>query len=132
MSKRFTLLVTSSPYSKQGHHSALAFARAVIECGHQIEAVFFHADAVYVANELNCPASDETNITFEWQMFAQEHKIELSVCIGASLRRGICDKESANQEQLPSSNLATGFVLDGLGRLAQATAVSDRLIRFGG
>ena len=132
MSARFTLLVTASPYSKEGHHSALAFAKATIECGHHIECIFFHADAVYVASELNCPASDETNITFEWQIFAQEHKIELSVCIGASLRRGICDQETAVQEQLSSSNLATGFVIDGLGRLAQATAVSDRLIRFGG
>jgi tRNA 2-thiouridine synthesizing protein D len=132
MTARFTILVTASPYSRQGHTSALAFARAVIECGHNIDTIFFHADAVYVASELNCPPTDETNITFEWQLFAQQHNVELSVCIGASLRRGICDQETATEEQLNSSNLANEFILDGLGNLAQATANSDRLIRFGG
>ena len=132
MSARFTILVTASPYSRQGHTSALAFAHAVIECGHSIDTIFFHGDAAYVASELNCPPSDETNITFEWQLFAQQHNIELSVCIGAALRRGICDKDIASQEQLNSSNLANEFTLDGLGSLAQATANSDRLVRFGG
>ncbi|MFT5521632.1 MAG: tRNA 2-thiouridine synthesizing protein D [Enterobacterales bacterium] len=132
MTTRFTILVTASPYSRQGHTSALAFARAVIVCGHNIDSIFFHGDAVYVASELNSPPTDEKNITFEWQLFAQQHNVELSVCIGASLRRGICDKETASQEQLNSSNLATEFRLDGLGNLAQATANSDRLIRFGG
>jgi len=65
-------------------------------------------------------------------MFARKYNVELSVCIGASLRRGICDAETASQEQLSSSNLAEGFILDGLGRLAQASEASDRLIRFGG
>lgn len=132
MTARFTLLVTAPPYSRQGHHSALAFAKAAIECGHQIDCVFFHGDGVYVASELNCPSPDEPNITFEWQMFAQKHNVELSVCIGAALRRGICDKETAAQEQLTTANIAQEFRLDGLGRLAQATEVSDRLIRFGG
>ena len=132
MAARFTILVTASPYSRQGHSSALAFARAAIECGHHIDTIFFHGDAVYVASELNSPPTDEVNITFEWQLFAQQHNIELSVCIGASLRRGICDSETASQEQLNSSNLANNFTLDGLGNLAQATADSVRLIRFGG
>lgn len=132
MTARFTLLVTASPYSRQAHSSALAFARAVIEGGHKIECIFFHGDAAYVASELNSPPTDETNITFEWQLFAQKHHIALSVCIGASLRRGICDKETARQEQLSSTNLANEFTLSGLGTLAQATADSDRLIKFGG
>jgi len=132
MSSRFTILLTATPYSRQCHHSALAFARAAIECGHQIETIFFYGDAVYAASELNCPAPDETNVTFEWQLFAKEHNIELSVCIGAALRRGICDSNAAAQEQLPASNIAKMFTIDGLGRLAQATAKSDRLIRFGG
>ena len=132
MTAHFTILVTAPPYSRQGHNSALAFARAAIECGHLIETIFFHGDAVYVASELNCPPVDETNITFEWQLFAQKHNVELSVCIGASLRRGICDSETANQERLNTNNLASEFTLDGLGNLAQATANSDRLIRFGG
>ena len=85
-----------------------------------------------MASELNSPPTDETNITFEWQLFAQQNNVELSVCIGAALRRGICDKESAVQDQLNTSNLANEFTLDGLGNLAQATANSDRLIRFGG
>ena len=132
MSASFTILVSCSPYSRQGHHSALAFAKAAIESGHSINCVFFHGDAVTVANELNCPPVDEVNITFEWQMFARNHNVELSVCIAASLRRGICDAETAAQEQLNFNNLAKQFQLDGLGALAQATADSDRLIRFGG
>ena len=132
MNAHFTILVTASPYSRQGHTSALAFARAVVESGHTIDTIFFHGDAVYVANELISPPTDETNITSEWQRFAEQHKVELSVCIGASLRRGICDIETAKQEQLNSSNLARLFTLDGLGNLAQATATSDRLVRFGG
>ncbi|MCK5275745.1 MAG: DsrE family protein, partial [Alphaproteobacteria bacterium] len=51
---------------------------------------------------------------------AEEHNLDLVVCVAAALRRGIKD-----------DILAPGFRISGLGQLIEAGIVSDRLVTFG-
>jgi tRNA 2-thiouridine synthesizing protein D len=55
-----------------------------------------------------------------WSKLAEEHKVDLVVCVAAALRRGIKEE-----------NLAKGFRISGLGQLAEAGIKTDRLVTFG-
>ena len=129
MAQRFVLIVNSDPQS-QGGHSALKFARALLESGQIISQVFFYQNGIYASNALNCPASDEFNLLEQWQLLHQDHQVELITCVAASLRRGVLDNELAKQQQLTSDNLASGFRLGGLGEFVTISAAADKLIQF--
>ena len=129
--KHFSLLITASPYTQQGQYSALSFANEVIKQGHIISRIFFYADAVLVANRLNCPPSDEINLTKAWAKLAIEQDIELTVCITAALKRGIVNQTEAQRNALTGDNLDPAFELSGLGQLTESMLESDRLITFG-
>jgi tRNA 2-thiouridine synthesizing protein D len=55
-----------------------------------------------------------------WSKLAEEHGVDLVVCVAAALRRGIKDE-----------NLATGFRISGLGQLVEAGIQTDRTVVFG-
>ena len=129
---KFSLAIYSAPYSSQAGESAYRFARALLEQGHELYRVFFYQDGVHHATELAAPPQDETNIHARWQALAQQHQIDIVVCIAAALRRGILNKEEAERYAKPSNNLAPGFTIGGLGQLLDAALVADRLITFGG
>ena len=59
-------------------------------------------------------------MTRNWAKLAEEHKVDLVVCVAAALRRGIKDE-----------NLAAGFRISGLGQLVEAGIQADRLVTFG-
>lgn len=127
----FSLLVRASPI-EQSAYSALSFAEALLAQQHKLHRVFFYGDAVWVANSLNRPAQDELNIQSRWQQLAEQHQLDLVVCIGAAAARGVMDESEADRYEADAANLAAGFALSGLGQLAEALAVSDRVITFGG
>ncbi len=68
---RYTLLVTGPAYGTQHASSALLFARALLQAGHQLESVFFYREGVLNANQLTAPASDEVDVVREWQQLQQ-------------------------------------------------------------
>jgi tRNA 2-thiouridine synthesizing protein D len=72
------------------------------------------------ASKLTAPPQDDRNIVNRWTKLAEEHKVDLVVCVAAALRRGI-------QEE----NLAAGFRISGLGQLVEAGTQCDRLVTFG-
>jgi tRNA 2-thiouridine synthesizing protein D len=80
---------------------------------------------------LAAPPQDEFNLQKAWQRLAQDHHLDLVVCIAAALRRGILDESEAKRYDKQSHNLATEFCISGLGQLVEAAVVSDRLICFG-
>lgn len=127
---RYTLLVTGPAYGTQQASSALLFSRALLQAGHQLESVFFYRDGVLNANQLTAPASDEVDVVREWQQLQQSHGVTLNICVAAALRRGIADAQEASRLQLSGSNLQPGFVLSGLGALAEASLTCDRLVQF--
>ncbi len=126
-----SLLITANPYSQQGQYSALAFAREAIQLGHTIHRVFFYSDAVLVASRINCPPSDEMNLTKAWAKLAIEKDIELTVCVTAALKRGIVNQAEADRNALTSENIDPAFEISGLGQLTEAMLESDRLVTFG-
>jgi tRNA 2-thiouridine synthesizing protein D len=126
----YSLAIYASP-SAQSTDSAYQFALSLLQQGHSVYRVFFYHDAVHISSALAAPPQDETNITLRWQQLAEEHKLDLVVCIAAGLRRGILDQKEADRYSKPAHNLADNFELSGLGQLVDATVQSDRLITFG-
>ncbi|MBI5938172.1 MAG: sulfurtransferase complex subunit TusD [Betaproteobacteria bacterium] len=117
---KFGILVNEGPYNHQATDSAYQFAKAAIEKGHAVPRVFFYHDGVYNSTRLTEPPQDDRNIVARWSKLAEEHKVDLVVCVAAGLRRGIKDEV-----------LAPGFRISGLGQLVEAGIQCDRLVTFG-
>jgi len=117
---KFGILVNEGPFTHQASDSAYQFAKAALAKGHEIMRVFFYHDGVNNANKLSEPQSDDRNLVKLWSELAEEHNLDLVVCVAAALRRGIKD-----------DILAPGFRISGLGQLIEAGIVSDRLVTFG-
>ncbi len=130
MSLSYTLLVNGAVYGSQSSFSALNFAKALIEEGHTLKKVFFYQDGVSNGNRLVVPANDELNLSDAWQKLAKENHIALETCVAASLRRGVIGAEEAKLHELDGENLADGFVQSGLGSLAEALLVDNRVVQF--
>jgi len=127
---RFALMVTGPAYGTQQASSALQFARALLEAGHELISVFFYREGVYNANQLTSPASDEFDVVRGWQALHQQSGVALHICVAAALRRGIADATEAERLGLAGANLQPGFTLSGLGALAQAALTCDRMVQF--
>jgi len=126
----YTLVVNGSVYGSQSARSAYQFARAVIEQGHTLVSVFFYQDGVNNGSALTVPANDEFDLVKAWQSLANQHSVRLETCVAAALRRGVVSQDEANQHGLSQSNLAEGFQQAGLGSLAEAMLVQDRVVQF--
>jgi tRNA 2-thiouridine synthesizing protein D len=72
------------------------------------------------ASKLTEPPQDDRNIVSRWSKLAEDHGVDLVVCVAAALRRGIVN-----------DNLATGFRISGLGQLVESGIQADRLVTFG-
>lgn len=101
--------------------TALAFARAALEQGHQIIQIFFQGDGAYQANRLSAPPANEKNSAAEWSQLAAATGIDLVMCSSAGLRRGVRE-----------ANLAPGFRISGVGQWLEASLAADRVMVFGG
>ena len=117
---KFGILINEGPFTHQASDSAYRFTVAALAKGHEIYRVFFYNDGVYNANKLSEPQSDDRNLVALWSKLADEHEIDLVVCIAAALRRGIKDEV-----------LQDGFRISGLGQLVEAGIQADRLVVFG-
>ncbi|MEF1256700.1 MULTISPECIES: sulfurtransferase complex subunit TusD [unclassified Vibrio] len=126
----YTLVVNGSVYGSQSARSAYQFAQAVIEQGHTLVSVFFYQDGVNNGSALTVPANDEFDLVKAWQSLANQHSVRLETCVAAALRRGVVSQDEANQHGLSQSNLAEGFQQAGLGSLAEAMLVQDRVVQF--
>ena len=106
---KFGILVNEGPYTHQAADTAYQFCKAALEKGHEIYRVFFYHDGVNNATRLTEPPQDDRNIVNRWTKLAEEHKLDLVVCVAPRrLRRGIKDE-----------NLAPGFRISGLGQLVE-------------
>ena len=127
---RFALIVTGPAYGSQQASSAYQFARAVLECGHELGSIFFYQEGVSNANALTSPASDEFDLVRAWQHLHDDPRVELHICVAAALRRGVVDQNEAKLRGLTEANLQAGFSLSGLGALAEAALTCDRMVQF--
>jgi len=114
------VMINEGPYNHQASDTAYQFVKAALEKGHKIYRVFFYNDGVNNATKLTEPPQDDRNIVNRWSKLAQEHGLDLVVCVAAGLRRGLVE-----------DNLAPGFRISGLGQLVEAGIQADRLVVFG-
>ncbi|MGO9743678.1 MAG: sulfurtransferase complex subunit TusD [Roseiarcus sp.] len=128
---RFAIQVNEGPYTHQASDSALQFARALLEKGHEIFRVFFYHDGVNNGTRYTVPPQDDRNLQRAWSELALTKNIDLVVCIAAAQRRGILDANEAKRQGKDGDNIAPGFRISGLGQLIEAGIHADRLVVFG-
>jgi tRNA 2-thiouridine synthesizing protein D len=128
---KFAILVNEGPYTHQASDSAYHFTEAVLRAGHEIVRVFFYHDGVNNGTRLSVPPQDDRNISERWSALAQQHEVELILCVAAAQRRGLLDEDEAKRAGKDSNNMAEGFQISGLGQLIDAGIQADRLIVFG-
>ncbi len=128
---KFAILVNEGPYTHQASDSAYQFAKAVLAKGHELFRVFFYHDGVNNASRLTVPPQDDRHIVNRWSALAQEHGVDLVVCIAAAQRRGMLDENEMKRHGKDANNIAPGFRISGLGQLVEAGIQADRLVTFG-
>jgi tRNA 2-thiouridine synthesizing protein D len=128
---KFAILVNEGPYTHQASDSAYHFTEAVLRAGHEIVRVFFYHDGVNNGTRLSVPPQDDRNISDRWSALAQQHEVELILCVAAAQRRGLLDEDEAKRAGKDGNNMAEGFQISGLGQLIDAGIQADRLIVFG-
>ena len=128
---KFAIVVEEGPYTHEASDTAYQFTKAALEKGHEIFRVFFYHDGVNNGTRLTVPPQDDRNIQERWTKLAEEHNLDLVVCIAAAQRRGILDENEAKRQGKDANNIAPGFRISGLGQLIEAGIVADRLVTFG-
>ena len=128
---KYSIQINSSPYNSQTSQIAYDFIQAAINLGHEILRVFFYQDGVYQALDSITPPTDEINFREQWSSLAQQHKIELIVCVSAAQRRGLLHIDEAKRQGKLENNLAACFKVSGLGQLVEANLNADRIMIFG-
>lgn len=127
---KFAIQVNTSPYADNAGLDALYFIRAAVQAGHQILRVFFYKDGVYHAFRYSAPPDDEINFGADWSNLAEQHGIDLVVCISAAQRRGLLCADEARRQGKADNDLAAGFQIAGLGLWLEATLQADRVLVF--
>ncbi len=128
---KFSIQINEGPYQHQATDSAYQFTKAALEKGHEIFRVFFYHDGVNNGTNLTTPPQDDRNIVKRWSELAQEHDLDLVVCVAAAQRRGIVDEGEMQRNGKAAQNIADGFRISGLGQLIEAGIQADRLVVFG-
>jgi tRNA 2-thiouridine synthesizing protein D len=128
----YTIVVRCGADQQSQALSAFRFTQQVLSQGHRILRVFFYQQGVHWSSGFRVMPQDEINITALWQQLSLDYGIELGVCIAAALQSGIVDPQESIRYELGGENLASQFMLVGLGQLAAASVESDRLVSFGG
>ena len=93
--------------------------------------MFFYHDGVNNGTRLTTPPQDDRDIVKRWSELAEEHGLDLVVCIAAAQRRGIVDETEQKRHRKDANNIAPNFRISGLGQLIEAGVNSDRLVVFG-
>jgi tRNA 2-thiouridine synthesizing protein D len=112
--------------------TAAHFARAVLARGHSISRVFFLDAGTGNGSAAAVYPQDERDRLQPWVELAEQHGVELILCIASALRYGMLDDTEASRHEKPSATIHPAFAVSGLGQLVDASAVADRLVTFGG
>lgn len=128
---KFGILINEGPYTHEASDTAYQFCKAALAKGHEIFRVFFYHDGVNNGTRLTVPPQDDRNIQVQWSELAEQHNLDLVVCIAAAQRRGILDENEAKRQGKDADNIAPGFRISGLGQLIEAGIQADRMVVFG-
>jgi len=128
---RYAIQINTSPYQSNIGYSAYQFIKATLAQGHEVFRVFFYHEGIYHAFKHNTPPDDELQLTRLWGELAQQHALDLLVCISAAQRRGLLYADEAERQGKQDDDLETGFRIGGLGQWIEALVEADRVIVFG-
>jgi len=128
----YSLLVVSSPASGGCTQTASGFARSLLTRGHSIHRVFFLDAGTDTGAATAIFPQDEVDRLQPWVELAEQHAVELILCISSALKRGMLDQAEADRHDRVAATIHPAFTISGLGQLVDATANSDRLVTFGG
>ena len=128
----YTLLVMASPASGQAASHAARFALAALARGHSINRVFFLDAGTSVGSVTAVFPQDEADRLSPWVQLAEQHGVELILCISSALKYGMLDAVEARRHEKPAVTVHPAFILSGLGQLVDAAAAADRVVTFGG
>lgn len=135
---RLSLYITAAP-DQESAYRAWQFAQAAVASGHSLERIFFAGAGVLHGQNLAVAGRDEQSMTERWQLLQQQvqalpgataQHAELVLCVTAALRYGVLDADNAQRWEKSAISLAPGFIISGLGQLAEAQLSADRLIHF--
>lgn len=129
---KYAVVINGAPLDSQAARSAFYFCQSLLKQGHELTRVFFYGAAVHTGNRFSISAQDETSVTSQWQALAATANTELVLCIAAAQRRGVLSDAEAKRHGVIGDSLAQGFVLGGLGQLAEASILADRVVTFNG
>jgi len=128
---KFAIQINEGPFTHQAADTAYLFTKAALENGHEIFRVFFYHDGVNNGTMYGVPPQDDRNVQALWSDLAEQHDLDLVVCVAAAQRRGIMDEDEAKRHGKGASNIAPKFRISGLGQLIEAGIQADRLMVFG-
>lgn len=128
----YSLLVLSDPTQGSMARNAAAFARTVLAQGHSLHRVFFLDKGVLCGAASSVYPQDEAAPLADWVELAQDHGVDLVLCVTSALRQGMLDAHEAQRHERGGATIHPAFTISGLGQLIDATAASDRLVTFGG
>lgn len=112
--------------------NAAAFAHALLAQGHNLHRVFFLDKGVLCGSASSVFPQDETTPLDDWVSLAEDHGVDLVLCVTSALRQGMLDEHEARRHERGSATIHPAFTISGLGQLIDAGAAADRLITFGG
>ncbi len=128
---KFSIVIYAAPYSTESAATALRFAKALLEQGHELYRLFFFGDGVHNVSKLAVVAQDEKNLQRQWNELIQTHQIDSVVCVSSALRRGVLDQTEADRHKLGRASAFETSEVAGLGQLVDAAIHSDRVVNFG-
>lgn len=128
----YALVVMSSPASGQAALSAARFAKGVLVRGHSIRRVFFLDAGTANGSVAAIFPQDEVDRLQPWVELAEQHGVELILCITSALRYGMLDDTEAGRHGKAAATIHPAFTISGLGQLVDSAACADRLVTFGG
>ena len=126
----YAVQVNTSPYHANAGLDAYLFCQAAIASGHSILRVFFYKDGIYHALRYTSPPEDENQLTRKWSLLAEQHRVDLVVCISAAQRRGLLCRDEAKRQGKLDDDVAGGFRIAGLGQWLEAVRQADRSLVF--
>jgi tRNA 2-thiouridine synthesizing protein D len=128
---KLAIQINEGPYQHQASDSAYFFTKGALEKGHEVFRVFFYHDGVNNGTRLTTPPQDDRHIVNRWAELAEQHDLDLVVCVAAAQRRGIVDEGEAKRNGKDATNIHPNFRISGLGQLIEAAIQSERLVVFG-
>ena len=111
------VLISATPDQQSGCLTALRFCQAAVDQGVRLTSVFFYGGSVLIARTTPANTTDNADMAFTWQQWAQAQQLRLTLCSAAVARFSL-------------SHLSPEFEVIGLGQWIANLQNADKLIQF--